>query len=629
MAEGKRSARRPTAEAQEPGTLPETFANRSFDEDVWRVPVHAQGREYKMSWTAVVLADGSRLTDQKNRQFLLSAKHYIVLIAQGKGGVKRPLRGGSLIADFQNFGVLVRWLSKRNIWSLAEVTVSHVIGYRNYVNNTKTKFKKRGGAKGIVSDKKSTGLATRTRAFRFVIIKRLAALQVEMDGYGTKFTPAEVQDVLDYLFVGKQQHERTKAVPDDYFRLLLDGAIAYIRDEAPKILRIHKATLAWREHREMHPGASARLWSSPRNLEIRRGEVPKDLTVEFDGEQRTIDTIAAHDLWRLITLIRGACFIIIAGMTGMRDGEIRSLKIDCIRIRPLGKGRPNILKLAGTLYKTARLSKGIPAEWVAGYDELDNPIRQAIETLELLPRVINSSYLFASMHRTQRHGSQRVSQHSIDKCLGAFAEMLGITDWHFTPHQFRKTFARFVALSDNGSLFALMRHFKHASILMTELYASCDPEQVSDIFEASQEISAEHLDRIYGAEKLGGLAGKRIIANNSAYRGAENAKARRELIDMELADPSSYNRPLEMGMCLYEREKARCKSKIENVGLDMCLPCPNFAVGGSNLPVWVAYKGFIEDRIAEQGALGFISLELQRQLSQAKQMIVDIMEGGS
>jgi hypothetical protein len=44
-------------------------------------------------------------------------------------------------------------------------------------------------------------------------------------------------------------------------------------------------------------------------------------------------------------------------------------------------------------------------------------------------------------------------------------------NWHLTPHQFRRTFAVYVAKSVHGDLRYLKKHFKHWTLDMTALYA--------------------------------------------------------------------------------------------------------------------------------------------------------------
>ena len=115
--------------------------------------------------------------------------------------------------------------------------------------------------------------------------------------------------------------------------------------------------------------------------------------------------------------------------------------------------------------------------------------------------------------------------------IAGFLDVAGLHfEWEFSSHQFRKTFARFVALSGSTAALALMRHFKHVSIQMTERYFPNDPELINEIIEASEELIAETLSRVFGSERLGGMRGREIVSRNQAYRGEKHAAELAELV---------------------------------------------------------------------------------------------------
>jgi hypothetical protein len=286
----------------------------------------------------------------------------------------------------------------------------------------------------------------------------------------------------------------------------------------------------------------------------------------------------------------------------MRISEAFSLRDGCLssdRVR----GKLRVLRIAGTLYKTSSADHGEPEKWIAGWDEPENPIRMAIAALERLPRVPGAEGLLAaafdSRGRNARQSIERLSTAQGLKTLRLFTGMVDIGDWKIAPHQFRKTFARFVALSGSVPTLTLMRHFKHVSVLMTERYMPNDPELINDLIEASEELVAERLDALFGAERLGGIGGQRIISNNAAFRGTAGAAARSSLVAMTMRDPASDIRLSIYGACIFDAPRANCGGKVENVGLDACSPCSNFVVGEEHLPFWIELRGLLRANIAE------------------------------
>jgi integrase len=594
--------------------LPEPFSPGYFSDTVWEVFVPASGRKTRLDWAAI-LDDGTLLTAQKNSQLLEATKFALLLEAQGKG-VSRACRGSTLVGHFVQYITLLRWMSTRDLRSFGKLSVAHAIGYRNHVQHRPLLQTGR-RSKGDTSRRKvlKNRMTSRAQENWLTAVKRLMALQAHMGDLGTPFSEQERLELDAYLRIDVQTERATPRIPDETFRKLMGAAIDWIVIDAPRVSRLAAVFLAWREERR-----ERKAWSSWRAYQEFASSRLPDETVSLDGESRHLSTITHSDFGRLMTLTRGACFAVIAGLVGMRASEILSLEVGCISAMPLANGL-RVLELSGVLFKTAAHAAGMPAKWVAGYDEETNPVRAATRVLEQLPRTSGTSKLFASFYEQRVWNRQQVTASIIRLDINTFAEAAGAGDWAFSAHQFRKTFARFVALSSVSSVFALMRHFKHASILMTEQYLPTDPELLNDIFEASESLIAERLDSVYGASRLGGIAGKRIVANNLPYRGESNAGVRRRLVSATLRDPTAFFKLTPSGICIFEAKRARCEGDVENVGLDICVGCWNFAVHHDNLPAWIERVSLLTSAIEEQTAIGFVSIDLNRQLRQAEEVV--------
>ena len=560
--------------------LPEPFSPGKFSDTVWEVFVPAAGRKTRLDWAAI-LDDGTLLTAQKNSQLLEGTKIALLLEARGKG-VGRACRGSTLAGRFTQYITLLRWMSTRNLRSFEKLSVAHAIGYRNHVQH-RALLQCGRRSKNDTSRRKvlKNRLSSRTQENWLMAVKRLVALQDHMGGLGTAFSEQERLELDVYLRVNVQTERATPRIPDETFRKLMGAAIDWIVIDAPKVLRLAAVFLAWRQHRRNRK--ARRSWRAYQEF---ASSLLPDEAIPLDGEPRHLSTITHSEFGRLMTLTRGACFAVIAGLVGMRVSEILSLEIGCIGAMTLANGL-GIVELSGVLFKTSAHAAGVPAKWVAGYREETNPVSVAIQVLEQLPRTSGTSKLFASFYEQSVWKRQQIHASNVRHDINTFAEAAGAGDWVFSPHQFRKTFARFVALSSVSSVFALMRHFKHASILLTERYLPTDPELLNDIFEASESLIAERLDSVYGASRLGGIAGKRIVANNLPYRGESNAGVRRRLVSTTLRDPTAFFKLAPSGICIFEAKRARCEGDVENVGLDTCVGCWNFAVHRENLPAWI------------------------------------------
>jgi len=500
--------------------------------------------------------------------------------------------------------------------SFQDLSVAHAVTYRNHVRN-------RPAENNAAGD----GLSPGQQRGLLRCITRLASMQRQMEGAGTKFSLRERRGLVEYLFTKDGIRESTLTIPDDVFRRLMFGAIGWLRSEGHVVLQLRDVVAKYRALRAA--GSISKKRSRATYERILATTVSPDATLLLDGSRRPLASLTYSEIARAASIMRGACFVVIGGGVGMRESEILSLRVGCRQKHTLPNGAC-IVSLRGTLYKTSRQRRGELAEWVAGYDEADNPVLEALEFLEKMNRGMNSTGLFASFYRQRRDPRRLEQRHRIksdtlkEASLMPLLDQLGIRGWNLKSHQLRKTFARHVALSSVSAPFILMRHYKHQSVLMTERYLPNDPELVAEIFEATEGIVAERLEAIFGASELGGLGGKRILANNAAYRGEAKASARRKLVELTMRDPTSHFRPTIYGMCIFEAAVAKCRSKVENVGVDTCAPCSNFAVDLSHFEFWSEEETTLMGIIADQAALGIVNLELHRKLEQARKIIAEL-----
>jgi integrase len=189
------------------------------------------------------------------------------------------------------------------------------------------------------------------------------------------------------------------------------------------------------------------------------------------GDVDAVD-VSTIDGWQFRTLIRHleiACFIVLAGMVGMRVREIGSVKRGCLSTSVLADGR-RLLLLRAVIHKTSKEPAGTPRDWAAGWDGPANPVRSAIAVLEALRAIDtpHTDYLFVSSRNRNTREQKTVIRQSHNERLNDFAAFVGIAGWHLRTHQFRKTFARFVTKRDDTGLLASKNHFGHLAIQMTE-----------------------------------------------------------------------------------------------------------------------------------------------------------------
>jgi hypothetical protein len=205
-----------------------------------------------------------------------------------------------------------------------------------------------------------------------------------------------------------------------------------------------------------------------------------------------------------------ACYIVIAGFVGMRVSEILSMKVGAIEYRPR-RDRVDQAYVVARLFKTVDHPEGREERWVA-----PAPVVRAVDLLEQLSaplRAASGRDEIFLVKNTQYGEIVPVTHMHIGWRINDFARHVGVPEhegkpWSFSTHQFRKTFARFVARRDRSQLLGLAEHFKHASVAMTaRSYVGNDFDLHGLIDHESRAETAAALDQMLTSKRLGGRMG--------------------------------------------------------------------------------------------------------------------------
>ncbi|WP_228767398.1 site-specific integrase [Vibrio hibernica] len=192
-----------------------------------------------------------------------------------------------------------------------------------------------------------------------------------------------------------------------------------------------------------------------------------------------------HDFNKDLWLLRDSCIFWLLLTTGMRIHEVLGIKRGAYRSEAKNDMTYYYIETVSSKTKTGL------AEWIAPeiatqvIDILDRysfPLQGRLES-DLFKAKANNNYV--EVHRlegisnhvllTIEPGNQNsinlLSCHSISgDRLPNLCNQID-SNWNLSAHQFRRTFANYVAHSELGDLRALKDHFKHWSITMTALYA--------------------------------------------------------------------------------------------------------------------------------------------------------------
>jgi hypothetical protein len=154
--------------------------------------------------------------------------------------------------------------------------------------------------------------------------------------------------------------------------------------------------------------------------------------------------------------------------------------------------------------------------------------------------------------------------------------------WNLHSHQFRRTFARFVARHVLGDLYYLSHHFKHWSIDMTAYYASeaMDHELLGDISRTREALQQSIVARWFDdASPLAGGAAERLMSFRASVLTAKNRAA---LISQIAED--AYIRGTGHSWCL--SAPASASGSLCIFEKTLCIDCPNGVIDQDHVAVW-------------------------------------------
>ena len=495
----------------------------------------------KLRWDYVV-PYGHRLSDPEHLQLRKSAQR-LLQVAQIADG--NPWKPSTTAGHFDDLKHLVRYMIARRVKSFRELSAAQ--------------------ADGFITEVMASNFAPATKVARLRVF-HLAYHYRDTLSDALTFDPfhGESSFAVGAPDPAELRLRRTDLIPDAVASKLVRTAAEVIKT-ADVLVGAHLA----REQATPARGNSRGAWDRARNKAMKMAGVEDGL-----------------ELTRKITLIRSACLIVIHFFSGIRKGESASFGTASLEVDPDGTvwlaGRtfkirerdarwqvPPIVESAASV--AARIAEPYRAELKEEKRRLKCSVqaargadREAIKArLEEIDLIKDRIFLTAGGSRTQLacEGATRVGvlTNTYD-CLRDFVEYFDIRHegelWPLALHQFRPTFARFMAANMMNFRY-LQEHFKHDSPDMTAWYDSGDLEMTGLIADFYEQLKRDVLDGVLGDGP--------IIGKGAAQIRAEQAEHFRGMVTEEGADQfrNSLAKALHfkstgISYCLGVRDRGMC-----------------------------------------------------------------------
>ena len=543
-----------------------------FGDDMWHLDIFVPGRapsQKRLNWD-LPLPEGARITGAQHAGLLRAAKQHLWSMALHPPSGRKRWSPSTLHGGGWALQVIVGWMALDGVASFRDVTPEAVERLTGWLRARPGK-----GGKGIVSPA-TVGL--------YLGVVNTMFLQRAKLGDAPAIHPLRGDTPPEAAGVSAATGGSIPYIPDAVAVDLLSKALTWVEDYSACIIAAV----------EMRDRAAARA--------LARG-ASRDAAAHIGARVLRHATMVGPDgcsftrgraLQRCVVHLSTACFVVVAGFVGMRISEILSMQAGAVEHHPLGETGIDQAYVVARLFKGSDEPLGRPERWVA-----PEPVIRAVARLEALSALLredsDGTNLFVALHRLPS-SIGAVTTAAITLRLRAFAQAVGVPlhegkAWPLSPHQFRKTFARFVARGDRSNLLALAAHFKHVSVAMTSRsYVGTDYELHELIDEEARAETAVALDRMLSSDGLGGRMGERIVARNYAFRGRAGEQVRRDYIKFVIEETGLRVRGCDYGWCVFQPETALCEGEVApneaRRAPSVCAMCSNLAADDRHVPYW-------------------------------------------
>ena len=567
----------------EKGSIPDAETRVStisiWSDRIWQLDVEVPGTtpaDLVIDW-GIAFEDGSRFTDERWGAWCEAARRFLWSLRITPPPGRRRAKGTTLVRRFQILRVLIRWMVAEGCRCFADLDSDAAQRFLRDIDQ-------RPGRGGRLLSETVTPDG---------YIRVLDLLYLQRDWFSE--APAEplVKPALGTRLLRSSQRSKPMPyTPDAIAVPLVSAALRLIGTPADDIILL----------RERAEGAYAQALSRGFGYRARKRHMracladfcfstPCDETAPW----RTEPLLNLQSVQFLVNRVYDACFVVIAYLIGARVPEILGLRAGCVEHHAAADCTETFAYLNGQIYKTASSPGGVPHRWVA-----PAPVVRAVTVLERLSaplrqRTKRKELWLSEMVGRKGIGIPRSSGMAIrlNGCFASFIElpMHNGQPWHFTTHQGRKTFARFVGRRDRTGLDALASHFGHVTRAMTDKgYVGTDFDLTDLIDSETVDDTRAALEDLLTTTTAAGSAG-RAISSHSRFRGRTRDGDVAEYVDFILTETDMRLGHCDWGYCVYRRENASCLGDDNGPNpairtQSICATCSNFAVTEKHQPVW-------------------------------------------
>jgi len=394
-------------------------------------------------------------------------------LRRGVRNARRP-QAATASAVFTDINYFLNFVDSIGISKLCDITP---ITCSAYVQFARSKLCSLGGRTRAI-DPSSRTMAKTTLYKRFAAVEKV--FELSQYTYDAVRQHPWIDSSAEVLAGGRDNPGITPLIPDDVFTKIFQHAFKIVQD-GPRLLDLRD--------------------------ELEKFDLRTDVTRNYVSVLKTIYLREAglpgyREFKKQLVLIRTACYIVAASLSGCRFHELANAKKGCCYSTVIDGEQFWWLRTRSSKTYEGKAEWMVPEaviraisvleRWSEPYHgQLDQEIQQYkdedptdIRRAEAMDHV---GSIFVGVDMLNGNLVRTIVVTSLNQDLKDFSESCGL-DWPLATHQFRRKFANYVARSQFGDLRYLREHFKHWSLDMTLRYALNESQEMDLYLEIQDEL---------------------------------------------------------------------------------------------------------------------------------------------
>ncbi|WP_085727247.1 hypothetical protein [Pseudomonas sp. R37(2017)] len=596
-----------------------------FIDDVWDFEneVRSPNARTRIYWLKIFSQNENEVIDTANHQFYRTLKEFAyarIFVRGAVSGVKK-VKIQTVIEEVSYLSILARWLESEGKLSFADTTQRDLDQYVEWLKNAP----------------KLNGEGTRSFAYVVTVVLPIPIMlrYAQYMDYGLNFSPWNGRAVTRVLGYQNTGENRTEIIPDEVMQPLYKLSIQLTQaDVIDPLIRVLRKAPPRLSEKVSNKEKSERC---KKFTKLRSKLKRHPLFTNLDAGERTKFYDNWQDLEADIGIVYAAFMVIIAGLSAMRDSEVRSLGPNSTTIEYDSAGQPKTYRVTGRTFKNAE--EDISDE-IGGEERTWVVIKEVHDALKALEKLATADPAFDKIRLFSRFGANSTTTNNLRRLLALAKNSDGSpvvnadgSQWALKTSQFRRSLARWIVWQPFG-IIAGKNLFGHARITTTQGYAASDPSWNKLVAQEEAALIDEVMTDLAYEVSEGAVAGIKSKEILELFGSAGDRRFDDVLFYLKHNKKTFHVGPY--SYCFYDPDRAACKpyapaDKPNQPITSSCSPdrCANACISRRHLPAWQVLASDLGAMLRTKGINDAQKEVLEREHRRIESIITPLLHGST